>query len=66
MMGEVLRETLRQESSALPLELICVNNTLVKLIVSLDYVEGAARPFVVRAWDWIARDVGSGQGPCGA
>jgi hypothetical protein len=55
MIGEIMCETLLWESATFPLEIICVNNTLVKLIVSLDYVDGAAQPFVVRAWDWIGK-----------
>jgi hypothetical protein len=53
LIGQVMRESIQQDVSLLPLEVVCVCDNSVKLIVSLGYQEGAAKPFIVRAWDWI-------------
>ena len=59
LVGEVMREAVQQDVSSLPLEIICICNQIVKLIVSLDYCEGTTKPLLLRAWDWI------GYGPGG-
>ena len=59
LVGQVMREAVQQDVSILPFEVICLSDNTVKLIVSLDYREGAPKPFFVRAWDWI------GYGPGG-
>jgi hypothetical protein len=53
LIGQVMREAVERDGSILPLEVICVSNQTVKLIVSLGYHEGAPKPLLVRAWDWI-------------
>ena len=59
LIGQVMREAVQRDVSILPFEVICLADNTVKLIVSLGYREGAPKPFIVRAWDWI------GYGPGG-
>jgi hypothetical protein len=59
LIGQVIREAVDRDLAILPFEVVSVCDNTVKLIVSLGYDEGAAKPFVVRAWDWI------GYGPGG-
>jgi hypothetical protein len=59
LIGQVMREVVQRDVSILPFEVICLSDNTVKLIVSLAYREGAPKPFIVRAWDWI------GYGPGG-
>ena len=61
LIGQVMREAVQQDISILPCEVICITDNTVKLIVSLCYREGAPKPFIVRAWDWIGN--GSGGRP---
>ena len=58
LIGQFMREAVQQDVSVLPLEVICVCDDTVKLIVSLSYQERAPKPFLIRAWDWL----GSGPG----
>src|SRR5919109_5297705 len=53
LVGQVMRETVRRDVSTLPCEVICLSDNTVRLIVSLSHREGAPRPFIVHAWDWI-------------
>jgi hypothetical protein len=53
LIGQVMRAAVRGDVSILPLEVICECDNTVKLIVSLGYDDGAAKPFIVRAWDWL-------------
>jgi len=53
LIGQVMRETVQRDLSILPLEVMCFGDQTVKLIVSLEYREEAAKPFLVRAWDWM-------------
>jgi len=62
LIGEVMREAVQRDVSILPLEAICVSEQTVKLIVSLDYREGAPKPLLVRAWDWIGTGLGGRPG----
>ena len=59
LVGQVMREAVQQDVSILPFEVICLSDNTVKLIVSLDYREGAPKPFFVRAWDWIGYGPGA-------
>ena len=62
LIGEVMREAVQRDMSILPLEVICVSEQTVKLIVSLDYRGGAPKPLLVRAWDWIGTGPGGRPG----
>jgi hypothetical protein len=53
LIEQVMREMVQRDVSILPLEVICFGDQMVKLIVSLDSREEAAKPLVVRAWDWM-------------
>jgi len=62
LIGQVMRETVQRGVLILPLEVICVSDQTVKLIVSLSYREEAAKPLVVRAWDWMGPRLGGQAG----
>jgi hypothetical protein len=62
LIGQVMREALQRNLSILPLEVICSSDYTVKLIVSLGYREGAAKPLLLRAWDWIGDGPGGQRG----
>jgi hypothetical protein len=62
LIGQVMRETVQRDVSILPLEVICLSGHTVKLIVSLGYHEGAPKPLLVRAWDWIGHGPGGQPG----
>jgi hypothetical protein len=58
LVAQVMRGTVPRDGSTLPCEVICSSDNTVKLIVSLSHREGAPKPFVVKAWDWIGYDTG--------
>jgi hypothetical protein len=58
LIGQVIREAVDRNLATLPFEVVCICDNTVKLIVSLGHEEGAAKPFIVRAWDWIGYGLG--------